>query len=61
MILKMASSPPLKSKKISENWGAHTFKGKNIGAVNDMRKTYIDALKEADKENLKPLLKFVRR
>jgi Fic-DOC domain mobile mystery protein B len=42
------------------SWGANTFKGNDLGAVNDMRKRYIDALKEADKGNLKPLLDFVR-
>lgn len=43
------------------SWGAHTFKGKDIGIVNDMRKYYIDALKEADFGNIKPLLDFVRK
>ncbi|CAO5676257.1 MAG: hypothetical protein HEEMFOPI_01998 [Holosporales bacterium] len=42
------------------SWGAHSFKGKDLGTVNEMRKTYIDALKEADKGNIKPLLNFVR-
>lgn len=42
------------------SWGMRTFKDNDLGAVNEMRKMYIDALKEGDRGNIKPLLDFVR-
>jgi Fic-DOC domain mobile mystery protein B len=42
------------------SWGANIFKGDNLGEVNEMRKIYIKALKEADRGNIKPLIDFVR-
>lgn len=40
-------------------WGRNLFKGE-IGRTGEIRKAYIEALKECDKKNYAPLLKFVR-
>ena len=49
-----------KNQKDVFSWGSKAFKTENLSTINDMRKTYIAALREADKGNIIPLLDFVR-
>lgn len=42
------------------SWGSLTFNNNDLASINNMRKKYINALKEADKGDIEPLLCFVR-
>lgn len=42
------------------SWGSKTYNYQNIGELSDLRRTYINALRKADRGDYEELMKFVR-